>query len=287
MKIIKLLSCFLVFSAFLFFACKSAPPPPEKTPSASIMFWDVEADTPDRISVNFSLKIDNPFPFTAVAAMGSWQAEINGRNPGKHAGLNLVYPDGDFPIMAGLSVSVPLKLNMDIAALAADGYAPFDDYKINLIIDLVFSSPDVKLRVSGLAEFPGVQAPVFKIISIAILKAELVNTRFRVGLEISNPNPYPVKLSAFAYELYGNGRLWADGSEKNIIDVSGKSSVKGNLYLIMNFINMKRDLLDQIIRLEDVNYRFAGTAQVSVGVEYLPDFLTGFDLSGYSEVLEN
>ena len=55
----------------------------------------------------------------------------------------------------------------------------------------------------------------------------------------------------------------------------------------MNFINMKRDLLDQVINLEDVNYRFTGEAKVITGVEYLPGFSTGFDLSGYSEVLEN
>jgi len=55
---------------------------------------------------------------------------------------------------------------------------------------------------------------------------------------------------------------------------------------MMNFINMRRDLLDQIINLIDVNYRFAGQAMVGTGVEYLPMFKTEFDLSGYSQVLE-
>jgi hypothetical protein len=54
----------------------------------------------------------------------------------------------------------------------------------------------------------------------------------------------------------------------------------------MNFINMERRLLDQIINLVDVNYHFIGKAQVSTGIDYFPKFNTGFDLSGYSKVLE-
>jgi len=128
--------------------------------------------------------------------------------------------------------------------------------------------------------------PVFKITSIAILKAELINTRFRVGLRIENQNAFPLELSAFSYALYGNGLLWADGTEKNVLRVNANSALEGNLFLLMNFINMKRDLLDQIIALEDVNYRFKGEAQVSVGIEDFPAFTSSFDLSGYSVVLE-
>jgi LEA14-like dessication related protein len=160
---------------------------------------------------------------------------------------------------------------------------------MNLIMELGFrrdTAPPVSIEVSGLAVFPGVRAPEFTITSIAILKAELVNTRFRVGLKIENPNPYPVDLSAFSYVLYGNGLRWADGTERDIIKVAGKSALTGNLYLIMNFIEMPRELLDQIIRLEDVNYRFTGEAVVITGLDYLPQFKSGFDMSGYSVVLD-
>lgn len=133
---------------------------------------------------------------------------------------------------------------------------------------------------------PEIQPPVFKITSIAILKAELINTRFRVGLRIENPNPFPVELSAFSYALYGNGLLWADGTEKNVLSVAAESSLEGNLFLLMNFINMKRDLLDQIIALEDVYYRFKGEARVGTSADGFPMIKSSFDLSGYSQVLE-
>ena len=285
-------SILLFFAAGLFFStCKSAPVPPAEELLPSLAFTGVEAEDPDHLTLLFTLTIKNPLPSAGRARIESWRTEINGKKA--PSGFNLTYPEYmAFPPAAASpgSVSFPLRLDMDVAALAAQGLAPADDYRINLITKLSFSFdsiPPVNVEVSGLAVFPGVRAPVFTITAIAILKAELINTRFRVTMKIENPNPFPVELSAFSYELYGNGRLWADGTEKNIIQVPGKSSVQGNLFLIMNFINMKRDLLDQIIMLQDVNYRFSGEVRVSAGVEYLPAFVTGFDLSGYSEVLEN
>jgi len=132
-----------------------------------------------------------------------------------------------------------------------------------------------------------IQPPEFIITSIAILKAELINTRFRVGMQIDNPNPFPVELSALSYTLYGNGMFWASGVERNIIQIPAHSSVSGNLLLLMNFMGMSRGLLDQIISLSDVHYRFTGSAQVTASDERLPEFTARFDLSGFSPVLEN
>jgi len=185
---------------------------------------------------------------------------------------------------------------MDVPALITEGLAPADDYEVRLIAELGFSHdrggelsrylPPGRLQVCSLAAFPGVRPPVFSINDIAILKAELINTRFRVGMTIDNPNAFPVVLSSFDYELYGNGRFWAEGTERNLIQIPAKSSVEGNIFLIMNFMGMRRTLLDQIINLVDVNYRFTGEVQVSTGVDFLPTFVTAFDISGFSQVLE-
>jgi hypothetical protein len=95
-----------------------------------------------------------------------------------------------------------------------------------------------------------------------------------------------VTLSSFNYELYGNGLLWADGTERNVLQIPERSSAGTSLFLVMNFTNMRRDLLDRVIRLQNVNYRFTGNARVTTGVDYLPFFNAGFDLSGYSAVLD-
>ena len=54
----------------------------------------------------------------------------------------------------------------------------------------------------------------------------------------------------------------------------------------MNFINMRRDLLDQVIQLRQVQYRFKGKAEVSTGIEYLPSFVMTFDRQGLSGVID-
>jgi len=282
--------CPFLLLGFLFLSCKSKPAPPiteaaGPVPSASLVFNGIEAEGPLNLNLSFKLETNNPDPSVRQVKIESWRVNIEGQNVS--FAFNLDYPqDGIFPANS----STPLRLSMDVAALAEKGFAPKDDYSLSLITELLFqpgSAAAVKFEVSGLAEFPGVQAPVFSISSIAILKAELVNTRFRVGLLIDNPNPFEVELSAFSYQLYGNGMFWAEGQEKNLIRIPGKSSVAGYIFMMMNFIDMDRNLLNQIINLVSVNYRFAGETQVSTGVGYLPVFGTSFNLSGSSIVLEN
>ena len=286
--------CALAAGLFLS-ACASAPVPPpapqeepRHVPSfspPSLVFDGIQAEDPDNLTLLFSLEIENSFPYAGLVRIESWQAEINGQVA--HVGFSLEGTENSFPIGAGASAVFPLKLAMDVPALIAEGLAPAYNYEVNLITELYFSALPAGVHVSGLAAFPGVRPPVFNITDIAILKAELINTRFRVGMMIGNPNPFPLVLSAFGYELYGNGRLWADGIERNDIQIPAKTTVEGNLFLLMNFMGMRRSLLDQIINLVEVNYRFTGEAQVNTGIDYLPTFITRFELSGFSRVLEN
>ena len=127
-----------------------------------------------------------------------------------------------------------------------------------------------------------IQEPDFSISSIVILQAELVNTRLKVKLRIENPNPFPVSFSSLEYELYGEGRFWAEGTEKNAFTVPASDFIEKDLYLIMNFIDMKRGLLDKVIAMESVEFRFAGT--VVINAMDMPILTKSFDLEGESEV---
>jgi LEA14-like dessication related protein len=138
-----------------------------------------------------------------------------------------------------------------------------------------------------------IQEPVLTITSIAVMKAELINTRFKVSLRIDNPNSVPLELSAFTYELYGGGRFWADGRENGaskedgaVMRIPPEGFAEKDLFLMMNFMNMKREVLDQIIALKAVDYRFCGDVLVSTGIESLPQFTMRFDRSGKSPVMQ-
>jgi len=275
--------------------CKSAPLPneeplpvpalaPFQPASFALAFTGVEADDPANLRVFFVLEAQPPLPSGSSAKIASWQIEIDGEDAG--SAFSLEYPEAD---NLSSNASIPFSLSMDVGALAAKGLAPRDDYNVTLITELDYSygnNPPERVEVRSPAAFPGVQAPKFQITEIAILQAELINTRFRVALMIDNPNPFPLELTSFSYELHGNGRFWARGAERNVIRVREKSTLVGNLMLVMNFIDMDRALLNQIINLEDVNYRFIGAVQVSTGIDFLPKFDDGFDISGYSKVLD-
>jgi LEA14-like dessication related protein len=283
----------------LIFSCKSPPPPQAEQeavlpdPSLYLELTDITAEDLGGVRLVFRLGAENPRPQAAALRLSSWTTRINGKDVKE--GVNIRAERSPFmvgPGTGGLSgrETKSVIVELDIAALSGAGFTPEEDYNISLSCGADFSyddAPSFKTGAEASAFFPRIREPLFTITSIAILKAELINTRFRVGLKVDNPNPFAMELSSFDYTLYGNGREWAGGQEKNVLKIEAKSSAGINLFLMMNFINMKRDLLDQIIRLEDVNYRFTGNAQVSTGVDYLPCFTTAFRLSGYSPVYEN
>ncbi|MCL2833336.1 MAG: LEA type 2 family protein [Treponema sp.] len=308
-----------LLAAGLLASCKTPPQPPEPDkPYVSLKYVSAEAGDTAAVNLGFVLDVNNPAPFNAGFTVKKWTAVINGiETPvdllspdGKSAdnyaftvgpgtvqvpGITEVSGAAEAPGIAEAALvppitSVPLSVKLNIPALAAKGIPLNENFTFDLTIDLAYSpisgAPEI-IQAGAAAVFPLVQEPVFSITAIAILKAELINTRFRVTMKIDNPNYFPVDLSFFSYELYGNGLLWADGTERSVLTVPARASISANLFLIMNFINMKRDLLDQIIKLEDVNYRFAGNVMTSTGIDYLPRFKTEFDLGGYSKVYEN
>ena len=145
---------------------------------------------------------------------------------------------------------------------------------------------EIKINDTFQASLPRIYKPQVQILSIAVKRAELINTRLKVRLSIDNPNPFPLNLTRFSYELYGNGRFWADGSLADLGTIGGKERQEKDIYLVMNFINMKRDLLDQVIALTSVQYRFHGDLTIGTPFEYLPAFPYTFDRSGSSPVIE-
>jgi len=298
---IILLFVLIVFAA----GCKTPPPAPAPEPEppkpyASLRFNSPEAKEPTLINLGFTLEVFNPRSEIIGFVIDEWATVVNGARVSPGSSIKMTVPGPNaakyaFNVAPGTEVSpgtakIPIGLELDVNSLNTAGVQLKDDFTVVLTLNLIYnSSPNTpaRIQVTETAVFPYIREPVFSITAIAILKAELINTRFRVTMQIDNPNIFPVDLSSFNYELFGNGLLWADGSERNILSVPAKTSIRANLFLLMNFINMKRDLLDQIIRLEDVNYRFAGDVLVNTGIEYLPRFKSEFDLSGYSQVLEN
>jgi len=128
--------------------------------------------------------------------------------------------------------------------------------------------------------------PAFDVISIAVIQADLINTQFEAVIKIDNPNVFAVNLSSLGYELYGNGKLWADGKGKDILHVPAQGTCQTEFRFTMNFINMSRPLLDDIIAKRQVRYRFAGNVDVKPVIPNIDSFNMNFERSGLSGVKE-
>ena len=128
--------------------------------------------------------------------------------------------------------------------------------------------------------------PEFTITSIIILQAELINTRMKLNIKINNPNTYPVNLASFRYELFGDSNFWAGATEKDLAYVPPGGSAESSFDFSMNFIGMKRKLLDDIIAMRQVNYRITGEMKMETGIATHPVFTVKYDYSGNSPVVK-
>jgi len=129
-----------------------------------------------------------------------------------------------------------------------------------------------------------IKEPIFEVVSIIILQADIVVTEFEAVLRVENPNEFAMELSSISYELYGNGAYWANGISRDIMRIQALSTSETRFRFSMNFIDMSRRLLDDVIAMRRVNYRFKGQAQVRPDLPNISAFLVDFDCSGLSDV---
>ena len=286
---------FVLLLAILYLAACKSPPTPQRQPeepSFSLVFDHVEALPDTQIGLHFRLRAENPHSLPLNIAIRDWGAVLDGI-PVETVSAGL-FSEGKniemlrFTIPPNAVIETPVSLNMRIDSLSdKSGIINDDEYLAGLTINVEYQfsgGETAAAEASTRAAFPRVREPVFSVTSISILQADLINTRFKVGLHIDNPNIFPLNLSAMDYSLYGNGQLWAGGREQSTLKIPARNSAETELTLVMNFINMRRQLLDEIIALRQVDYRFNGTVDVETGIVWLPQFRLAFNLEGKSDV---
>ena len=129
-----------------------------------------------------------------------------------------------------------------------------------------------------------VQDPMFEVVTIVILQADIVVTKFETVLKITNPNDFPLELSSFTYELFANNISWAKGTGKENLHIPPHESEQTNFIFDMNFTGQTRRLLDDVINMRQISYRLKGTAEVQPVVPFMKPFVMEYDRSGLSDV---
>ncbi|MDR2494859.1 MAG: LEA type 2 family protein, partial [Spirochaetaceae bacterium] len=131
--------------------------------------------------------------------------------------------------------------------------------------------------VRGAAVIPRIQEPEFTITAIAVSRAE--QTRFRVSLQIANPNDFPLELSSLTYTFYGNGAFWADGKKELFLPIPPGSSAETQVFLMAGALDPRSLWHDELDELKKVQYRLTGESTIHTNIMVLPAFRMDFDLS--------
>lgn len=285
-----------VFGFALVLSCASPPAPvPVPAPEAAepppvVQFGPAAAAAVDfdTVRLETSLRVANPGKRPISVEGVSARLVADGGEPAPvELSETLVVAGGD-------SAAVPLSFTVRVGTgtgPAAPDAAALGSGAVPWSLAAVLRGRDgegkaIELSASGSGSFPRVRRPVFEILSIKIKRAELINTRLKVTLRISNPNDFDLAFRSISYELFGEGRFWADGVVAQPTPVPGGGHTDIDLALVMNFINMKRELLDQVIKMERVRYRFKGEASADTETGFLPTFTMAFDRADSSEVIE-
>ncbi|MCX7655906.1 MAG: LEA type 2 family protein [Treponemataceae bacterium] len=186
---------------------------------------------------------------------------------------------------AGETQSYPFSASLQVTDLVPDE-------KGNLVCHLTGigrwgtaeQSRTYPLEISQTCTIAWLRAPELRILSLAVKQAELVNTRFRIRFSIYNPNAYPLTIHGMQYELFGNGRPWADGTLETVYTIAPTQTTEIDLFVVMNFIDMGRDLFNQVLIMKDISYRCKGTLLLATPLEEFSSFSYPFNLEGLAPV---
>lgn len=90
-----------------------------------------------------------------------------------------------------------------------------------------------------------IQPPQVELVGLQFIGAELNRQSFQVTLDVTNPNPIPVPINAFSYQIALAGGAFADGNsvEKFTLPVNGTERVR---------LNVGTDLVGTLSRISNI-----------------------------------
>jgi hypothetical protein len=277
-------------------ATKRPPLPPAPKPTARLELGAAVSLDQYRASLPGRLLIEAPAGSALRLESAAFELSVEGGNPEV-----LRYgPLAPAAAAAGDGQALAFELPVDLRSLGPELYGPGGPSTAAFALRsrATATSSDgqrVELLASAAGELPIIREPSFRITSIKIGRDLLVTTSLTLGLEIANPNAFPIELRSLSYDFYGEGQVWADGrlegqsatgagaagagAEGSAI-VAALSTAERELSFTMNFASADRRLFDLVAKLGTVRYRLAGEARIGTAIAALGDFTTRFDREG-------
>lgn len=262
--------------------CASRPGAPAPEPTLSLAAEPVELLDQNRALLRLVAVALNPRPQALIVESAECGLAIEG------AESALAAPSAAAPagrIEAGGAIPVAFERVVDLRDLGEGIIGPGGpaEAAFSAAARIRLRAPDgtaFEAVAAASGSIPIVREPKIRITSLRIERDVLVTSNLRLGIEIDNPNAFPIELGELSYAFYGEGRKWASGSERGSFSIPAGEASELGLGFEMNYADVDRRLFDLVAGLGTIGYRLAGSARVATGLKALPAFELAFDLEG-------
>ncbi len=266
--------------------CASRPPALVPEPRLSLAAWPAELLDQNRARLRFEAILRNPRAQALIIESSECELAFDGAvAPLAAKPVGPAAPATPGRIEAEGSASFAFECLVDLRDLGAAVIGPDGPAEISFsaAARLRLRSPEGSVfepAAAASGSIPIVREPEIRITSLRVERDVLVTSNLRLGIEIRNPNAFPIELRRLSYAFYGEGRKWTAGSESEAFAVPARSSSEIGLVFEMNFADVDRRLFDLVAKLGTIGYRLSGSSRVVTGIEELPSFKLAFKLEG-------
>jgi len=113
--------------------------------------------------------------------------------------------------------------------------------------------------------------PQVQVHSLNITELGLLKQKYKLTLQIANPNPFPLPIHRLNYQLYLHDKRFTQGESEKAITVPAL----GETTLTLNFMSNLLEIVEQwqdwkAILAQDLNYRLVGDIQLVNATPTIP-----------------
>jgi LEA14-like dessication related protein len=94
------------------------------------------------------------------------------------------------------------------------------------------------LGLAGVAACASVKAPILRVDGLKLGKAGISGASMDVGFALRNPNPEPLRVERFDYELFVNGQRLGRGFQPEAVELPGFGEQRVTSRFDLNFLSL-------------------------------------------------
>ena len=113
---------------------------------------------------------------------------------------------------------------------------------------------------------PKLEAPELTIVSVDVVKADLLQQQLRVRMHVQNPNDRSLSVRGVTYELEVAGQPFAHGESEKNFEIPALGSTDFDVGVTANAASALLRLASGGKQLENVEYRMVGKVSLASGL---------------------